>query len=134
MATRHTAREWAIQVLFQLDFNPEPPEQALAGFWRERKADERSRRFMEELVLGVREHIGRLDEVIRRHAANWDLNRISAVDRNVLRLGLYEINYRPDVPPVVAINEAVDIAKRFGGDDSGKFVNGILDKSWHAAR
>jgi N utilization substance protein B len=87
-----------------------------------------SKEFMESLVKGVLEHLGDLDETIAQHAKNWNLQRMAAVDRNILRLAVYEIKYRNDIPPVVSINEAVDIAKKYSTEDSGKFVNGILDK------
>ncbi|MGI6086795.1 MAG: transcription antitermination factor NusB [Kiritimatiellia bacterium] len=129
MATRHAARAWAMQVLFSLDFNPLTPDQALALFWQHRKADERSQRFTGDLVRGVVAHRDELDELIRQHAANWGLQRINAVDRSILRIALFEMRYRPDIPPIVSINEAVDLAKRFSGGESGKFVNGILDQA-----
>ena len=84
--------------------------------------------FADPLIRGALEHREALDEQIKRHALNWDLHRIAVVDRNVLRLAIYEMLHREDIPPVVSINEAVDIAKKFSTQDSGKFVNGILDK------
>jgi N utilization substance protein B len=129
MATRHAARAWAMQVLFSLDFNPLTPDQALALFWKNQTADERSQRFTGDLVRGVVAHRDELDELIRQHAANWGLQRINAVDRSILRIALFEMRYRPDIPPIVSINEAVDLAKRFSGGESGKFVNGILDQA-----
>ena len=83
--------------------------------------------FMEALVRGVLEHRAQLDAEIARYAKNWDISRMAAVDRNVLRLAIYEMMFREDIPPVVSINEAVDIAKKFSTDESGRFVNGILD-------
>jgi len=86
------------------------------------------RAFADPLICGTLEHRNDLDDIIKKHAKNWDLHRMAAVDRNILRLALYEMHYRDDIPPVVSINEAVDIAKKFSTQDSGKFVNGILDK------
>jgi transcription antitermination protein NusB len=86
------------------------------------------RSFAEPLIRGTLEHRAELDELIQKYVKNWGLHRIAAVDRNILRLALYEMLHRPDIPPVVSINEAVDIAKRFSTEDSGKFVNGVLDK------
>jgi N utilization substance protein B len=80
------------------------------------------------LIRGVLEHRNAIDEKIKGHAKNWEFHRIAAVDRNIMRLAIYEMLHREDIPPVVSINEAVDIAKRFSTQDSGKFVNGILDK------
>ena len=85
------------------------------------------RLFAEPLIRGALEHRAEADEWIRKFSKNWDLPRIAAVDRNILRLAIYEMLYREDIPPIVSINEAVDIAKRFSTQDSGKFVNGILD-------
>jgi len=84
--------------------------------------------FSEGLIRGVLEHLKDIDATIVRFAKNWDLHRIAVVDRNVLRLAIYEMQQRQDIPPIVSINEAVDIAKKFSTEDSGKFVNGILDK------
>jgi transcription antitermination protein NusB len=153
MAKRREARERAVQFLFQHDLNPpENLDQALAQFWESQQmaaiagekgvatwgepvqlppptADEAAMRlFAEPLIRGVIEHRPDLDEQIKKVAKNWDLHRIAVVDRNILRLAIYEMLYREDIPPVVSINEAVDIAKKFSTQDSGKFVNGILDK------
>jgi len=86
------------------------------------------RLFADPLIRGTLEHRDEADACIKKHAQNWDLHRIAAVDRNILRLAIYEMLHRDDIPPVVSINEAVDIAKKFSTEDSGKFVNGILDK------
>src|SRR5205823_8413377 len=87
-----------------------------------------TRVFADPLIRGTLECRPEMDEVIKKHAKNWDLHRMAAVDRNILRLAIYEMLHREDIPPVVSINEAVDIAKKFSTQDSGKFVNGILDK------
>ncbi len=153
MGKRREARERAVQFLFQHDLNPpEDLDQALDQFWDSQRAaaiaeekgaarwgqklqlpppsaDETAvRRFAEPMIRGALEHRDEADAVIKKHAQNWDLHRMAAVDRNVLRLAIYEMLHRDDIPPVVSINEAVDIAKKFSTQDSGKFVNGILDK------
>ncbi len=153
MGKRREARERAVQFLFQHDLNPpEKLEQALDQFWESQRAaviaeekgaatwgqtsepdpptpDEVAMRdFADPLIRGTLEQRDAVDEIIKKHAKNWDLHRMAAVDRNVLRLAIYEMTYREDIPPVVSINEAVDIAKKFSTEDSGKFVNGILDK------
>jgi len=128
MATRRDAREWAMQLLFQRDFNPGKMNDALEDFWRGKEIPAEARVFMEELVNGVTKHHAAIDEKIQFYAENWDLKRMTAVDRNVMRVALYEILFRDDVPPVVSINEAVDLAKQYSGPESGKFVNGILDR------
>ena len=86
------------------------------------------RLFADPLIGGVLEHRETIDELIKKHARNWDINRMAVVDRNVLRLAIFEMLHRDDIPPVVSINEAVDISKRFSTEDSGRFVNGILDR------
>ena len=153
MGKRREARERAVQFLFQHDLNPpEDLEAALNHFWDSQRAaaiaEEKGmatwgqpielppptaeeaavRLFAEPLIRGALDHREEADALIKKHAQNWDLHRMAAVDRNVLRLAIYEMLYRDDIPPVVSINEAVDIAKKFSTQDSGKFVNGILDK------
>ena len=152
MGKRREARERAVQFLFQHDLNPpENLDEALDQFWSSQRAaaladdkakatwgekielppptaeDDAVRLFSDPLIRGAIEHRDEADERIRRYCKNWDLPRIAAVDRNILRLAIFEMLHRDDIPPVVSINEAVDIAKRFSTQDSGKFVNGILD-------
>ena len=88
----------------------------------------RVREFAQPLIEGMVAHLPEIDERIRRYCENYEFRRISAVDRNVLRLAIYEMLYRDDIPPVVSINEAIELAKAYGGADSGRFVNGILDR------
>jgi transcription antitermination protein NusB len=153
MGIRREARERAVQFLFQQDVNqPENLEEALGLFWDSQRAaalaEEKAvarwgeavelppptaeelavRAFADPLIRGTMEHHADLDAQIKKYAKNWDIHRMAVVDRNVLRLAIYEMLYREDIPPVVSINEAVDIAKRFSTEESGKFVNGILDK------
>ncbi|HOC57704.1 MAG TPA: transcription antitermination factor NusB [Verrucomicrobiota bacterium] len=153
MGKRREARERAVQFLFQHDLNPgDDLPGALEHFWESQRAaaiagdkggatwgqpvelppptaeDLAIREFADPLIEGTLKHRSELDEIIQKHAKNWELHRIAAVDRNILRLAIYEMLHREDIPPVVSINEAVDIAKKFSTQDSGKFVNGILDK------
>ena len=153
MGKRREARERAVQFLFQHDLNPpEDLDRALEEFWQTQRAaaiagekgpatwgqpvelppptteEAETRLFADPLIRGVIEHRDAIDEKIKSHAKNWDLHRIATVDRNIMRLAIYEMLYREDIPPIVSINEAVDIAKKFSTQDSGKFVNGILDK------
>jgi N utilization substance protein B len=132
MGKRRQAREFAVQFLFQGDFNPDchksDMDEALRVFWEDKEATDDVRQFATELIQGAVAHQAGADELIRKYADNWDINRIAAVDRNVMRLAIYEMLHRSDVPPVVSINEAVDIAKKFSTHESGKFVNGILDR------
>lgn len=126
---RHEAREWAVQFLFQRDFNRSAIEEALSDFWQDKRPNAKSREFAEELVRGVEQHREELDRQLKKYAENWDVKRMGAVDRNVMRVALYEMMFRADIPPVVSINEAVEIAKDLSGIESGKFVNGILDRA-----
>lgn len=129
---RHEAREWAVQFLFQRDFNRGDLGEALADFWSDKKPAPKAREFAEELIRGVEQHLAELDRQLKSYTENWDVKRMGAVDRNVMRVALYEMTCRPDIPPVVSINEAVEIAKDLSGIESGKFVNGILDRACKA--
>jgi N utilization substance protein B len=127
--TRHESRLWAVQLLFQREFNHGDLAEALKDFWDGHKASAKLRAFTEEMVRGVELNRPSIDEKLQRYAENWDLKRMGAVDRNVMRLALYEMHFCPDIPPVVSINEAVDLAKELSSDESGRFVNGILDRA-----
>ena len=117
-----------MQILFQWDFNSGELDRALKDFWSDRKSSARERAFAESLARGAIEQRESVDATIRKYADNWDIRRMGAVDRNVMRIAVYEMLYRRDIPPVVSINEAVDIARDFSDDASAKFVNGILDR------
>ena len=129
MGSRHRAREWAVQLLFENDFNPNSPDEALPQFWTLRDPAPTGKEFTESLYLGVLEHKDDIDCLLEQYADNWGLKRMSAVDRNIMRVAIFEMLHRADIPPVVTINEAVELAKAFGGSDSGGFVNGILDRA-----
>ncbi|MDA8100627.1 MAG: transcription antitermination factor NusB [Nitrospiraceae bacterium] len=125
---RRKAREYALQLLFQLDIRKEKPGAMIfKRFWADQEPDEDVRSFTEEIVKGTHKHSRTIDEKILASAKNWTLERMATVDRNVLRLATYEILYRMDIPPSVTINEAIELAKKYGTDESGGFVNGILD-------
>jgi N utilization substance protein B len=126
---RRQARELAAQFLYQFDLAGGAVEDALASFWQtQNETAEQTRTFSEELIRGTVEHRAEIDERIKKYTEHWELSRIAAVDRNILRLAIFEMLYRDDIPPVVSINEAVDIAKKFSTRESGAFVNGILDR------
>ena len=129
MSSRRNSRVWAAQILFGYDFNRVEPNQAIASFWAGRHVDDKARSYTEELVQGVIADLPAIDERLQAYAENWKLSRMTGVDRNILRLCLYEMTHVRDVPPIVALDEAVDIAKEFGGEESGRFVNGILDRA-----
>lgn len=118
----------ALQVLFQIDLTDAPPEQAFAGTMQFHNLDADHYDFTRDLVRGVRAELKQLDEVASRLSRDWPLARMPAIDRNIIRMGLYEIIYGPDIPHNVAINEAVELAKIYGTDESPRFINGILGK------
>jgi len=128
VGARTTAREAALQMLFAIDATGNDVDQAISDFWRELPGDAEGREYADQLVRGVREDAAKLDERIRAASQNWRLERMARIDRNALRLGTYELLTRTDVPRAVVLDEAVELAKRFGGDESSKFVNGVLDR------
>ena len=130
MGQRRQSRELALQFLYGYGMNRSgrPTEEVIIDFWNSNRAPEDVRQFATDLVTGTLDNLDRIDNIIREHATNWKLDRIALVDKNILRLAIYELNYREDIPPAVTINEAVEIAKKFSTPRSGKFVNGILDK------
>lgn len=126
---RRQAREIALQILYQLDVNPVDPVEALELYWRTFSPSLELRDFVERIVKGVSQHRPRIDELIDRYAEHWRLDRMDRVDRNILRMGVFELLYCDDIPMKVAINEAVELGKKFGSaDDSKGFINGILDR------
>jgi N utilization substance protein B len=129
MRKRSKARECALQVLYQVDITKNDYKACLRDYWRVNDDTEKSiREFANCLVKGTAEKAEDLDKVIATYTTNWNIERMAVVDRNILRLTTYELLYLKEIPVKVSINEAVDIAKKYGDKDSGKFVNGILDK------
>lgn len=130
MRKRTYARELSLQILYQVDITGETVEAVLSRFWqnREEPCQEQVKNFTEGLVKGVTQNLAMIDERISEYATNWQLKRMAVVDRNILRLSCYELLLREDIPPKVSINEAVELAKKYSGPESGKFVNGILDR------
>ncbi len=156
MATRREAREWAVQILFQLDLNSTPEDSlqtvfdefwanqlrmridetqedvddaTFTGAWRDRVAEKRIRQFTERIARGVRENAAAIDATLAKYAQNWEIHRIGGIERSVLRMGIFELLFRAkDVPAAVVINEAVDVGKFFGTRESGRFINGVLDR------
>ena len=135
-ANRRNSREWALQMLFLADANPPPDgiDTTIAEFWElqaveDAPPEKNLRDFAEKLVRGVWENRDAIDARISGYLTNWTIDRIGAVDRSVLRLAMYELFHSEETPPVVILNEAVDIAKFFSTRDSGKFVNGVLDRA-----
>ena len=128
MGVRREGREAAIQFLYQRDLGGGAGVGDLEDFYAFRGLSPAARRFCEGLVRGLLDHAPAVDESLRAHSQNYELDRLSAVDRNILRLAIHEMLFCPDIPPVVSINEAIDIAKKYGTEESGRFVNGVLDR------
>ena len=127
MARRSKAREVALQMLYQRDYNPEADARVLKEMIAEQIDDESVQEFCWSLVAGVLEHQTQLDEKIRESAENWSLERMASTDRNALRIGSFELLFL-DTPPRVAIDEAIELSRKFGAKQSAQFVNGILDR------
>lgn len=128
MGARRRAREKALQILFQIDFGDVDIEAVLRDFWDGHPTGDKVRGFAETLVKGAYANRGSIDKMIASTLKNWSLTRLNTVDRAILRFAAYELIYMPDIPPKVTINEAVEIAKTYGTEESGGFINGVLDK------
>lgn len=128
MGNRRKGREAALQLLFLRDLSGDYSDRIGANFWEENPTDDETRDFAQRLLQGTLEHLTAIDDCVAKSSAHWKLHRMAAVDRNVLRLAIYELNHCPDIPVKVTLNEAIEIAKKFGSEESGAFVNGILDQ------
>ncbi len=131
MRRRTRSREFALQVLYQINITADSYDAVLDNFFAaqsEEIIDEEIKGFTAELVKGVIDNLSLIDDKVSLYAANWELERMAIVDRNILRLGCFELLFRDDIPPKVSINEAVELAKKYSGLEAGKFVNAILDK------
>ena len=127
MGNRRKDRQLALQLLFSMDIKPAPIENAIKDFTL-CFANSEATPFFLQIVKGVADLCSEIDTFIQKASRNWTINRMSAIDRNILRIGVYELVYCEDIPARVAINEAIDISKKFGTYESGPFINGILDK------
>jgi N utilization substance protein B len=127
MGKRRLAREYALQMLFQLDITKDSTQNGMELFWSVREASAEIKEFANHLVAGTMEHLAYIDQCISSYAANWSISRMPTVDRNILRSSVYEILFT-EIPDRVVINEALEIAKEYGTDESPPFINGILDK------
>ena len=129
MGKRRKSRELALQLLYQLDLQDAArAEPYLDEFWTRHPVDGEVRGFVESLVRGTKLHQQKIDEVIAQFAENWDLDRMAVVDRNILREGVFELMWMMEIPPKVAINEALEVAKKFSTRESSRFINGLLDR------
>jgi transcription antitermination protein NusB len=130
MGKRREGRMLVVQFLYQQEHSPgKSVEDGLLVFWLMVDCSADARKFAEPLIRGMIPRLKELDAILNKYAQNWDTKRMAPVDKNILRLALYEMHHVPEVPPVVAINEAIELAKELSTDDSGKFVNGILDRA-----
>ena len=129
MGTRRRAREYALQMLYLWEFHKEFDPVVVEDFWKERpQDDETTREFTMGLVSGVLSHLSEIDEMIKQCSTNWRIDRMATVDRNILRVAAFELQHMNDTPLKVVLNEAIELGKRYGSEDSGSFVNGVLDK------
>jgi transcription antitermination protein NusB len=126
VSLRTKAREFAMQMLFQWEMSPQDLAKLEGKFWRGAKAADNTREFANRLFEGAAKEVPALDELIKKHTENWRFERLAAIDRAILRLAIHELRIG-DTPPKVVLNEAVELAKKFSSDESGPFVNGVLD-------
>ena len=128
MSVRRRAREIALQVLYQLDITKQEGPKAITQWEANFSSSEGTDEFAKRIVLGVVDHAPEIDQLIERFSENWRLNRMTLVDRNILRMAIFELLYCSEIPPKVTLNEAIDLGKKYGSEDSGSFINGILDR------
>ena len=139
MGSRRIAREFALQALYEIEMKESEPKLVFSKFWKAseiagQEIQEEEKAFTLDLVEGTFRNCREIDQLIEKFSHHWKMARMAVVDRNILRLATYELLYRHDIPTSVVLNEAVDIAKKFGTEDSGSFINGILDKIAHTVR
>ena len=128
MTKRRKSREFALQALYQLDITKQDVIKALAQFQDHFLGNEERDEFMERLVRGVLEHCQEIDRLIEKYSENWRLDRMNIIDRAILRMATFELLFCEEIPPKATLNEAIELGKRFGSEDSGSFINGILDR------
>jgi len=128
MRKRTLARECALKILYQIEIGKHFVDDAIEDFWSKGHFSDDIKDFANSLVRGTRKDVEEIDATITKYAENWELKRIAVIDKNVLRLGIFQLIYMAGIPPKVAINESIELAKKYGDIDSGKFVNGILDR------
>ena len=128
MIKRRRSRESAIQVLYQRDRTKQDAQKALAHFKEHFLEKKENDEFLVRIVLGVLDHEKEIDQLIEHYSENWRLDRIAPIDRAILRMAIFELLYCEEIPPKVTLNEAVDLGKQYGSEDSGSFINGILDQ------
>ena len=127
MGKRRKARESTLQILFQLEFDDTPPNRVVDSFWKNRKATQEIKEHCRWLVEGIVDHRDEIDRLIQSVSSNWRISRMAIVDRNVLRLAVFELMHEESLAPAIVINEAIEIAKKYSSEEGATFVNGILD-------
>ncbi len=127
MGKRRKAREATLQILFQLDFNSSESAQTINHYWRNKKIAPEIKEYGQWLVKGIISHQKEIDKIIQSFSEHWRLSRMAVVDRNILRMAIFELLYEGNVAPAIVINEAIEIAKKYSGQQAALFVNGILD-------
>jgi len=128
MGTRREARECALKMLYQIDLSQCSAQEAMNAFWSGESHDVDVMTFANQLVEGVLQEKETIDPLVATHSTHWKITRMPAVDKNILRLAVYELKHFPDIPLKVTLNEAIEIAKKYGTEESGAFINGVLDK------
>jgi N utilization substance protein B len=131
MKRRTKARIWALQILYAQEFTKEPLQKTFEMFFSERKVSEEKKAYTQRLLKTYDERKDEIDHLIEESVANWRIERLSIIDKNILRIGICELLYHTDVPGKASINEAINLSHMFGGDDSPRFVNGVLDSILH---
>ena len=134
MGKRRAARELALKFLYQSEFNSDSPDSELSPFFKRANVSEEIQNFTQALIKKLLIHEKEVDELLKKISANWAPDRMAVIDKNILRLGICELLFDSTTPPKVVINEAVEIAKKFGTEESPDFINGILDKIFRDSR
>jgi N utilization substance protein B len=127
MGQRRKAREEALRILFRLEFENSQAEKTLNQYWENKKASEEIKEYSNWLVNGIISNQSKIDNIIQQVSEHWRISRMALVDRNILRMAVFELLYEENVAPAIVINEAIEIAKKYSGDEAGTFVNGVLD-------
>lgn len=134
MGNRRQAREHSLKLLFQVEFTSQPLSEVLPHYWADNLTNEEVQTFTEELCKGTLKNLAEIDVSLEAHSTNWKLSRMASVDRNLLRLATFELLYEKGIPASVTINEALEISKKYGTEESTSFINGILDKIAHETK
>jgi len=127
MGSRRKARECALQILFELEFSPDQLEEILKDYWAAQPVKAEVKEYATWMVEGLRQHRAEIDRTIEQASEHWRLDRMAMVDRNILRMAVFELLFEKTLPPPIIIDEAIEVARKFSGDEAAVFVNGILD-------